>query len=173
MFAEISLFTILSTVIFFLFISLGVVKFGLLSSYSAYSTKWGKAVPINNMNLWSIVTFVAAFLLCPAMLQLAVGSVWQFLGFLTPVYLIVVSCTPNWETDKKEQIVHRVAAIICLIGGLLWLILVRHALGVMCGVVIFILTLALLTGTMKSCAVFWGEMMMFIAVYLTVLLAIL
>ena len=75
---EISLFAILSAVILFSFISIGVIKFGLQNSYSGYSIKWGNAVPLNNMNLWSIVTIVAAFLLCPVMLELAAGSLLQF-----------------------------------------------------------------------------------------------
>lgn len=48
---EISLFAILSAIMLFSFISIGVIKFGLQNSYSAYSIKWGNAVPLNNMNL--------------------------------------------------------------------------------------------------------------------------
>lgn len=172
MLTEISLFTILSTVILFSFISLGVIRFGLLPSYSSYSEKWGEAVPMNNMNLWSVVTFIASFLLCPVMIQLAVGSAWQFLGFLTPVYLMAVSLTPDWYKDKKLHIIHTVAALLCVAGSSIWMILIMHALKIIAISAVLFLTTALFTGTVKSSAVFWLEMWLFVSTYLTVLFAI-
>lgn len=170
---EISLFAIFSAFILFSFISIGVIKFGLQNSYSAYSAKWGNAVPINNMNLWSIVTFVAAFLLCPAMLELATGSLLQFLGFLTPVYLIIVSLTPNWNEGGKVFAIHAIFAILCMVGSLIWSIAIMHAAKVVAIIGIFYLTIALLTGTYKTSAVFWLEMWLFVSTYLIVLMAIL
>lgn len=173
MFTEITLFTLISTLALFSFIGAGVVRFGLLPSYSAYSSKWGQAVPMNNMNLWSVVTFVAAFLLCPALLELGAASMWQFLGFLTPVYLITVSLTPEWQTKLDQYKVHMIAAVLCATGGLGWLIFVMHALKVLGCVFAFIMTMALFSGTAKTSAIFWLEMFMFLSVYSTVLLAIL
>lgn len=172
MLTEISLFAILSAVILFSFISSGVIKFGLQNSYSGYSMKWGAKSPINNMNIWSVVTIVAAFLLCPVMLELAAGSIWQFLGFLTPIYLIVVSLTPDWYTGKGVFLVHAIAALLCMGGSLAWMVLVMHALKVVAVIGIFYLTIALLTGTMKTSMVFWLEMWLFVSVYVTVLLAL-
>lgn len=170
---EITLFAILSTFLLFSFISIGVIKFGLQNSYSAYSIKWGNAVPLNNMNLWSIVTFVAAFLLCPVMLELAAGSLLQFLGFLTPIYLIIVSFTPNWNEGGKVFAIHAIFAILCMIGSLVWSIAIMHAVKVVAIIGIFYLTIALLTGTYKTSAVFWLEMWLFSSTYLIVLMAIL
>lgn len=173
MFTEITLFVLMSTLALFSFIGAGVVRFGLLPSYSSYSSKWGKAVPMNNMNLWSMVTFVAAFLLCPALLELGAASMWQFLGFLTPVYLITVSLTPGWETDRKQYVVHMIAATLCAAGGLGWLVIVMHSLKVLACVMAFVATMALFSGTAKSCWLFWAEMFMFVSVYATILLTIL
>ena len=170
---ELSVFGALSAIMLFGFIGLGVLRFGLLGSYSAYSSKWGAAVPMNNMNLWTIVTLVAAFLLCPALLELGAASPLQFLGFLTPVYLIVVSLTPDWQTDRTQYVVHMVFAALCFAGGLAWMLLVMRGFGILCGVAAFILALALLSGTQRSSAVFWTEMFMFASVYLAVLLAVL
>ena len=169
---EITVFATLSALLLFSFIFAGVARFGLLNSYSAYSAKWGRAVPMNNLNLWSVVTFATAIILCPVLIELGVGSMLQFLGFLTPVYLMVVSLTPDWMTKKTQNIVHSVFAILCAIGGLLWVILIMHGFNLLCGVLVFILTLALLTGTVKTAAVFWLEMIMFSSVYLIVLLAV-
>ena len=173
MFTEITLFALMSILALFSFIGAGVVRFGLLPSYSSYSSKWGKAVPMNNMNLWSMVTFVAAFLLCPALLELGAASMWQFLGFLTPVYLITVSLTPEWETDRRQYIVHMIAAALCAVGGLGWLVIVMRSLKVLACVMAFIATMALFSGTAKSCWLFWAEMFMFVSVYATILLTIL
>lgn len=169
---EISLFAILSTVILFSFISSGVIKFGLQNSYSGYSMKWGEAVPMNNMNLWSIVTFVAAFLLCPVLLELTAGSALQFLSFLTPIYLIITALTPGWYADKRVFRVHAIAALLCMCGSLIWMIAIMHAIKVVAVVAIFYMTIALLTGTWKTSYIFWIEMWLFVSVYVTVLLAI-
>ena len=173
MFTEIILFALISTLALFSFIGAGVIRFGLLRSYSSYSSKWGEAVPMNNMNLWSIVTFVAAFMLCPALLELGAASLWQFLGFLVPVYLITVSLTPDWKTNRGQFIVHVIAAALCALGGLGWLIFVMHALKVIACSFAFVMTMALFSGSARTCPVFWAEMFMFLSVYTTVLLAIL
>lgn len=173
MFTEITLFALLSTLGLFSFIGAGAIRFGLLPSYSSYSSKWGEAVPMNNMNLWSVVTFVAAFLLCPALLELGTASMWQFLGFFTPVYLITVSLTPEWQTKLGQYRVHMVAAVLCALAGLGWLVFVMHAFKVLACVLAFIVTMALFSGTARDCAIFWAEMFMFISVYATVLLTIL
>lgn len=173
MFGEIIIFTIASTIILFSFIGIGVSKFGILESYSGYAPKWDKAVPIKNMNLWSIVTLVAAFLICPVMLELATGSVWQFLGFLTPVYLVVVALTPKFSTDRKQFIIHLVASILCFIGGLCWVLFIMKSVMIFIISLIFILALSLFTDTFRKSVIFWLEMVMFLSVYLTVLMVIL
>lgn len=169
---EISLFAILSAVILFSFISIGVIKFGLQNSYSGYSIKWGNAVPINNMNLWSIITIVAAFLLCPVLLELTAGSALQFLSFLTPVYLIITALTPDWYVSKEIFRVHAIAALLCMCGSLTWMIAIMHAIKVVAVIAIFYMTIALLTGTWKTSYIFWIEMWLFVSAYVTVLLAI-
>ena len=171
MFIELSIFSVISTLLLFGFIFAGVARFGLLPSYSDYAPFWGKAVPINNMNLWSVVTLVSAFLLCPALLELGTASGLQFLGFLVPVYLIVVSLTPKWKTDPVQHTVHFIAAGLCAVGGLLWLGLVMKAWRLLGIVGTFILTLALFSGSLRTSAIFWVEMLMFLSVFLTVLLA--
>ena len=156
----------------FSFISSGVIRFGLQNSYSGYSIKWGEAVPMNSMNLWSVVTTVAAFLLCPVLLELTAGSALQFLSFLTPIYLIITALTPDWYVSKKVFRVHAIAALLCMCGSLTWLIAIMRVIKVVAVVAIFYMTIALLTGTWKTSYIFWIEMWLFVSVYVTVLLAI-
>ena len=89
------LLTFISCLLLFCFICLGIGKFGLLRSYSAYAPKWDETVPMKNLNLWSIITFLAGFLLMPVLLQYSEGHILQFLGFFTPIYLMGVSLTPK------------------------------------------------------------------------------
>lgn len=107
------------------------------------------------------------------MLELAAGSLLQFLGFLTPVYLIIVSLTPNWNEGGKVFAIHAIFAILCMIGSLVWSIAIMHAVKAVAIIGIFYLTIALLTGTYKTSAVFWIEMWLFVSTYLIVLMAIL
>jgi len=157
--------TIISTILFFGFIILGVVKFGILTSYSAYSSKWGDAIPIKDMNLWSIVTIISALLLTPPLIESGANDSWQFLGFLTPIYLIVVALTPNWETNNKEHIVHTTFALLCIITSLLWLFLVKQYYIQLILIMFSIMIAGTVTGTLKRCFVFWLEMLMFLSNY--------
>ena len=52
--------TLVSIAIFAVWLTICIKKFGLAPSYSAYNPMWDKAVPIDNMHLWSIITFVIA-----------------------------------------------------------------------------------------------------------------
>ena len=92
------------------------------------------------------------------------------MGFLTPVYLITVACTPNWETNKKEHIIHSTVAIFCAIAALLWIILIRKQFYIaLISTIVFIL-LGLFTKTFKRAYTFWGEMAMFSMVYCSLLI---
>ena len=162
--------TITSLVLFAGFVLLGIWKFGLLDSYSAYSDKWAYAVPIKNANLWSIVTMIAAFLMCPVMIQTGHDSPWQFLGFATPVYLILVACTPNWAHNIKEHIVHSVGAIVCAIAAVAWIILVRKQFPIVWFSLLVGFIGALATKSLRKAYTFWGEMVMFASVYISLLI---
>lgn len=159
---------LISCLIFTSFVILGVYKFTLLASYSAYSSKWAEKVPIKGMNLWSIVTFTAAILLVPVLIELGVNNPWQFLGFFTPLYLILVSFTPEWQTNKSQYKVHVVGALSCAIAAFGWLIFVQHQLLTVIVVADILLLISLLTQTLKKSYVFWLEMIMFASVYISI-----
>ena len=147
------------------FIVAGVLKFGLLTSYSAYAKMWEGTV--STFNLWSIVTLFSAFLLCPPLITLA--APYQFIGFLTPVYLFVVALTPEWETNNTQMILHRVFSILCAIGSLIWIIFIVGTWKILLTIAGCIFLLMILTGSYRD-IVFWLEMIVFITTYLTLLL---
>lgn len=118
--------TLASLIIFVIFNMIGIRKFGMKSCFSEYGELWGKAVPIKNMNLWSIVLGVCAALLIPPILQATEGNPWQFLGFLSPAYLFLVVFTPNYKETKKKWAIHAIGAILCMIGMAVWMLCIMH-----------------------------------------------
>jgi len=165
----ITILSALSAIILFGFIFAGVVRWGLLPSYSDYSSKWGEVIPIHNMNLWGIVTFVAAALLMPVMIELGNDNVFQFLGFFTPVYLMCVSFTPNWKTDETEGKLHPIFAYSCAAAAFAWILFVVKMWPVLLGASLFVIATALLSLTLKTSKIFWLEMIMFVGTYLSLL----
>ena len=156
---------IASLVIFAGFVAYSVFSFGWPSSYSSFAKKWIERLPMHNVNLWSIVTAVVAFLLFPAMIERGEGNLLQCLGFFAPLYLLVVAFTPKWETEHKQYVIHCVGTALCAAAALAWLIVIRHlwwvlliALGVMAAA-------AFLTKTFKASWFFWLEMAFFGAAY--------
>ena len=69
---------VISLVLLVGFVVLSVIKFGWRHSYSAFNICWDEVVPIHNMHLWSIVTFVVAFLIMPALIEKGVDNPLQF-----------------------------------------------------------------------------------------------
>ena len=159
---------IISSILLFGFIVAGVCRFGLLHSYSAYSTKWGSFL---GMPVWSLVTFFAAFLLMPVLIELGVGSAFQFLGFLTPVYLMGVSLTPGWQGGGEVFRYHVVLAGLCAVCGMLWTFLTVGAFSYVVPVVVILL--GLVTGTWRKDYIFWLEMVAFLSVYSAALVLLL
>ena len=160
--------SILSLALLAGFSALSVRRFGWRKSYSAFAPKWTEAVPIHNAHLWSIVTVAVAFLLCPALLERGAGNPWQFLGFFAPVYLFVVSFTPEYQTDGKQRKIHVYGAISCAAVSLLWIIFVTHLWWVVLIAFFAAWVAAYCTDTLGKSNIFWCEMAFFAATYAAV-----
>ena len=151
------------------FIGLSVWRFGLLKSYSAYARKWKEFIPMRNANVWSIVTVIVAILMMPALIERAAGSPLQFFGFLAPVYLIAVAMTPDYQTNHKQMLVHRLMTICCAVGfivyvyfGLrLWFVLL------ICLAACYFL-IGLPTRSIKTSYILWAECAMFSAAFVVI-----
>ena len=163
---------ILALVVFVGFIVYGSTLTGELpESYSALGTFMDEYFPGAAINPWSIVTFAVAFLMVPPMVEAGEGSMLQCLGFFAPLYLIVVSLTPEWATDKKQRRVHVIGTILCAVAALAWLLFVRH-LGWLVVIICLVVCVAAgwKTKTLSRCKVFWAEMVMFASVYLSLII---
>lgn len=160
--------TVASLVILAGFSTLSIHRFGWRLAYSSYSSKWAEAVPLHNLNIWSLVTFFVAILLMPAMIEVGEGNALQFLGFFAPLYLLVAAFTPKWETDITQHRVHFAGTVLCATASIVWIILVTHHWWVMPIGFVASAIPAYFTKTYKKSLVFWLEMALFTAVYLAV-----
>lgn len=155
--------TILSTVVLFGFIALSIDNFGILSSYSAYSTKWLEVFKKNSV--WSYATMIAVLLIIPPLIEAGEGNYLQFLGFLSPVYLGIVALTPRWEFYKSEHIVHSLFAGLCAVSSILWAVLVTQTWGYIILWTLTVLLIALSTRTLIKSIVFHLEIIAFATIY--------
>lgn len=176
--------TIASIIILTGFLALSIRKFGLQPSYSAYAPHWKKAVPIHNVNLWSLITIVVALLFTPGMIQAGAGSPWQFLGFLSPAYLVLVALTPLKDDEdekddsdqvqkenKRRRITHVVGAILCAIATVAWLILVAHKPWLVPVALYIPFCAGFASRSCKSSATLWSEMALFVGGYIAILMS--
>ena len=108
------------------FIGLSVWQFGLLESYSSYAEKWKDRYPIHNTNIWSVVTAAVAILMAIAFIDKLDGNPLQFLGFLAPVYLGVVACTPEYKKKHKQRVAHYIGVSCCVVAFLSLVIFGMH-----------------------------------------------
>ena len=174
-------FAIVSLLIIAGFVALSIRKFGMQRSYSAFAPKWSEAVPIKNMNLWSIVTVVVTFLFVFGSIERGTDSPWQFLGFFMSVFLIIVALDPllepkpdDTDAEKKRKhtllIVHTVAALLCAAAVILWTILVCHRWWLYPVAFALMAFQGFASKTLKSSFVFWAEMALFVSGYAGILI---
>ena len=160
--------TIISLLLLAVFIGLSCILYrGIPPSYSAFSACWNEPFPLNT---WSVMTALIAGFMVPPMIVAGEGNPVQFLGFFAPLYLIVVSLTPNWDIDKRQHRIHTAGAIACAVLAFAWLLLIRHHWWV----VVICLAAGGVAGwrtrTLPGSLVFWGEMVMFASVYVSLII---
>jgi len=166
--------TIISMVLFIGFNIICLKKYGLLSCYSAYGPKWAeweKEHPATKgINIWSLITIVSAALLIPPMIATAVGNPLQFLCFFAPLYLFLVGLTPNYQEDKKANIIHQIGAWGCVAMILVWLFIIVKKWVVLLPVFTLALVIGFGTRTIKESITYYLEMAMYISIYLILIL---
>jgi hypothetical protein len=157
--------TLVAFFIFLIFNMISIRKFGMKSCLSDYGKLWGDAVPIKNMNLWSIVLAVIAFLMIPPIIQSAEGNPLQFIGFLSPAYLFLVIFTPDYKSTNKLWTIHRIGAFTCAIGMVVWMIFIMHMWipPVVC--LALFLAIGFSANNLKYAITYYAELAVFMATY--------
>lgn len=161
--------TTLSALSLFGFATLCVCKYGWKTCYSAYGRLWDSG----DINIWSLVTILSAFMVVPALLEASDNNPYQFLGFLAPVSLLLVGATPYYMTDKTQAIIHPIGAISAAVFITLYSILIPHLLWI----VVSIIAIAVLVGYIQKTKgmktmLFWLEMAMYMSTYVILFIII-
>lgn len=105
------------------------------------------------------------FFLIPCWLQISEGSVFQFTAFLSGGSLLFVGCSPYFKNGDLEGMVHSISAYCCAGFAILWIILVTKLWWIILIVLGFIVAIAFITKTWKTCYIYWLEMVAFISTF--------
>lgn len=70
---------------------------------------------------FTIIMFIASFLIIIGMLNMTEGSYLQFVSFFTGAGMALVGAAPNFKTG--ERLVHYTGASVLLFGSQIWLII--------------------------------------------------
>lgn len=163
--------TIASLIILGGFIVISVRLFGLQKSYSSYAARWKEKYPIKNMNLWSIVTIVVAFLQLIPMITSLEGSMIQFVAFLVPCYLVAVALTPNYQEDRRQKIWHYIFTALCASGFIVYVAAGLHLWWLTPAVIAyFFFFYAFPSRTIITSAVLWLECALFATAHIVELI---
>lgn len=125
--------------------------------------------------LFTLFMWTIALLLMPAWIDVANSfGDWRvhlrFLAFLTCGLLCFVGVAPNFRAFEMESKVHTISATASAVTALSWCLICGYQIiYVPISAAALCLVIAYSTKTLKSCKVYWLEMMAFVATYSTVL----
>lgn len=80
-------------------------------------------------NWFTIVLFIASFLLIAGMLEMTKDSYWQFVSFFTGAGMTLVGAAPKFKTG--ERLVHYTGASVLLFGSQMWILLFGNPLALL------------------------------------------
>lgn len=152
-------FKILTTLLFWSFIILSIIRFGIPHSYSMLAYKWNKKI-------WTTITMLTGFLILPVFIETGNDSAWQFLSFFAPAWLIFIGMTPDFLTDSMHYTLHMTFTAFAVVCNILWIILIAHNALILLVITCLILLLAWITKTIKSSYIFWLEMIIFLTTFI-------
>lgn len=78
---------------------------------------------------FTIIMFIASFLIIIGMLDITDGSYLQFVSFFTGAGMALVGAAPNFKTGEK--IIHYLGASVLLAGSQMWILLFGNPLALL------------------------------------------
>ena len=166
--------TLVGILIFVVYNSVVIGKFGVPSSLSASFYLWN-GVKKNLGYIFTGMMFAVSMLLMPAWLEITeVISSWSHnltvLPFFGAAMIAFVGAAPAFRSCEMESKVHTISATAAAVFSLLWCAVVCYklawiilplSLGIVWGI-------AFLTKTQKTASVYWWEMVAFLATFATI-----
>lgn len=105
------------------------------------------------------------FFLIPCWLQISKDSLFQFTAFLSGGSLLFVGCSPYFKDGYLEGMVHSISAYCCAAFAILWIILVTKLWWIILIVFGLITAIAFITKTLRTCYIYWLEMIAIISTF--------
>lgn len=156
---------IISFILYLAYNITSILLFGVPSSlsntyylYKKYNFSW----------IFSVGLFIMSALLMPGWINLMEGSNFQFLAFLAPIGMTFVAMAPESEGNGLDKTVHFTSAIIAGTLGLIASILVLKSWLAFIIITVAILSLSLITKSLKKCWLYWVETIIFLTTYIAI-----
>jgi len=121
--------------------------------------------------IFSAIIIICGSLILPAWLKMAEGNPYQFLAFLCPLSILFVGAAPNFNGVDMESKIHPIAAILCAICSLSWILFIAHLWWIVLIFIAIFGVLSYFSKSYKSSYVFWIEMVIFFSTYMTLFIA--
>lgn len=125
---------------------------------------------VNNLKyLFSAMTVMMVVFMTPCWLELSMNSPFQFTAFLSMIGLLFVGVTPTFNEVKMNSIIHNVAAYMCAVFAILWIVLVTPYWYVLLIIGAVVAALAYVTKTWKTAYTFWLENVVLFSTFISML----
>lgn len=167
--------TLVGILIFVVYNSVVIGKFGVPSSLSASFYLWN-GVKKNLGYIFTGMMFAMAFCLMPGWLEITeVITPWSHyltvLPFLAAASIAFVGAAPAFRDCKLENKVHMVSAACAAVFALLWCCVVCYQIAwiIVPISLIVVWATAFITKTHKTAATYWWEMVAFLATFVTII----
>lgn len=167
--------TLVGILIFIVYNSVVIGKFGVPSSLSASFYLWN-GVKKNLGYIFTGMMFAIAFCLMPGWLEITeVITPWSHyltvLPFFAAASIAFVGAAPAFRDCKLESKVHTTSAICATVFSLLWCCVVCYQIAWIIVPISLILVwgIAFITKTHKTASTYWWEMVAFLSTFATII----
>lgn len=141
---------------YIIYLVITLMLFGVPKSLS--STYYLFKDRINNLKyLFPSMIIMMVVFMTPCWLELSKDATFQFTAFLSIVGLLFVGATPAFRDSEMNSKIHDVAAYMCVLFAILWIVLVTPYWYILLIVCIIVGALAYVTKTWKTSHIFWLE----------------
>jgi hypothetical protein len=172
----ITILTLLGMIVFTIYNACILGKFGVPNSLSN-SFYLMNEVKKGLGYLFTIMMYIMAICLMPGWIEITETiSEWSgnltALPFLAASAIAFVGTAPGFKDSDHENKVHMISAYAAAAFSLLWCCVVCYSIAwiTVPAAAIAVLISALATRTLKSCKIYWLEMIAFLATFATILL---
>lgn len=120
--------------------------------------------------LFPAMMILLSIFLLPSWVGVSTGNTFQFTAFLSAFSILFVGITPAFKNSKTENLIHIISASIASVCAILWIIIVTKFWYIILIVFIFVLIASILTKTLKTCYIYWIEIIIFISTFISITL---